>query len=186
MARLSQREGAWRYKTGRGPSLVSPGFEEFSLVSQNPTYLDRLYVTTISLPVAPPPFIPFWILIFDASTGQSNLPGPQKPQAGAIADFTSPPILVAGSVFVFEPPVKAYFMMEGQEQFQGEPFDTGILVIPSSSPVFFTEIGVPPGLSGFISTRARGTNPTELRERQRPRSPSIETPTVGRIIDGVR
>jgi len=168
MARLSQREGAWRYKTDIGPSVLSPGFEDFSLVAQFPTFLERLYVSTISNPIFNP-VLPFWLLIFDASTGQSNNPNQRvAPQNGTLSDFSSPPILVAGAVFVFEPPVKAYDLEVGGQQFQGEPFDTGILVIPSSTPVFLTQIPLAPGISGLISTRARGTTPGELRPGKRP------------------
>lgn len=176
MARLSQRAGSWRYKTGRGEVLATPGFEAFSQVAQFPTFLDRLYVSTISLPIFNP-VLPFWILIFDASTGNASDPNQQgvPPADGAISDFSSPPVLVAGSVFVFEPPIRSYAIQIGEEQFQSEPFDTGILVIPSSTPVFLTKIQTPPGISGLISTRARGVAPSELREKQRPRSSSIET-----------
>lgn len=172
MARLSQREGAWRYKTDNTSSIISPGFEEFSLVAQFPTFLERLYVTTISLPIALPPPLPFWILIFDISSGNPRDPNNRSaPVNGSLADYSSPPILVAGAVFVFEPPVKAYDLTMGGQQFQGEPFDSGILVIPSFTPVFLSQIPAPAGTSGIISTRARGTTPTEIRPNQRAQAP---------------
>jgi hypothetical protein len=126
--------------------------------------------------------MPFWILIFDAASGTPSTPAQHAaPPGGSVADYSSPPILVAGAVFVFEPPVKAYALYEGEEQFQGEPFDNGILVIPSATPVFLTQIAVPPGLSGLISTRARGTTPQEKRSKNRPVVPCATGLEIGRI-----
>lgn len=152
--RPSQINNGFTYKTrNRVPSTgLEPGSR--ARVEGTPLIVTAIYVAT-SLLVP----IPSWVLLFDNVADND-------PQGGEVADIPGPRISVAGEVINFVPPSEQIDLIdfinrckspEGDRcdfgTLYGMPFDNGLFVALSSTPIIYTPIA-----GAFINLVVRGRN----------------------------